>query len=105
MKLGKLNNHIIIVTGLSGAGRTTALKIFEDIGFEAVDNLPVFLLQSIIVCNNAYQRRLLEMVFYMQSPVSPVYIIDDKNDVEQLYNNIIRHPQFYGSGVSAYFPK
>ena len=51
MKLGKLNNHIIIVTGLSGAGRTTALKIFEDIGFEAVDNLPVFLLQSIVESN------------------------------------------------------
>ena len=51
MKLGKLNNHIIIVTGLSGAGRTTALKIFEDIGFEAVDNLPVFLLPSIVESN------------------------------------------------------
>ena len=42
------SNRIVIVTGLSGAGRTTALKIFEDIGFEAVDNLPVFLLPSIL---------------------------------------------------------
>ena len=65
----------------------------------------VFLLRSIIVCKNAYQKHLLEMVFYIQSPVSPVYIISDENDVEQLYNNVIRHPQFYGSGVSAYFPK
>ena len=68
-------------------------------------NNDVFLLQSIIVCKNTYQKRLLEMVFYIQSPVSPVYIIDDENNTEQLYNNIIRHPQFYGSGVSAYFPK
>jgi hypothetical protein len=45
------------------------------------------------------------MVFYIQSPVSPVYIIDDENAVEQLYNNIIRHPEFYSSDVSAYFPK
>ena len=42
------NNKILIVTGLSGAGRTTALKILEDIGFEAIDNLPVFLLPNII---------------------------------------------------------
>ena len=40
------SNRIVIVTGLSGAGRTTALKIFEDIGFEAV--IPVFLLPSIL---------------------------------------------------------
>ena len=48
MKLQKLENKIIIVTGLSGAGRTTALKILEDIGFEAVDNLPFFLLHTIV---------------------------------------------------------
>jgi len=31
---------IVIVTGMSGAGKTTALKIFEDAGFHCVDNLP-----------------------------------------------------------------
>lgn len=38
----------IIVTGLSGAGKSTALKAFEDIGFEAVDNLPVSLLRALL---------------------------------------------------------
>ena len=37
---------ILIVTGLSGAGRSTALKILEDIGFEAIDNLPTHLLKK-----------------------------------------------------------
>ncbi|MCL1843776.1 MAG: RNase adapter RapZ [Defluviitaleaceae bacterium] len=32
--------RIVIVTGMSGAGKTTALKIFEDAGFYCVDNLP-----------------------------------------------------------------
>ena len=32
---------ILLVTGMSGAGRTTALKVLEDLGFEAVDNLPL----------------------------------------------------------------
>ena len=38
---------IIVVTGLSGAGRTSALKILEDLGFEAIDNIPTSLLINI----------------------------------------------------------
>jgi UPF0042 nucleotide-binding protein len=32
--------HFVIVTGMSGAGKTTVLKIFESVGFHCVDNLP-----------------------------------------------------------------
>jgi len=32
--------RIVIVTGMSGAGKTTVLKIFEDVGYHCVDNLP-----------------------------------------------------------------
>ncbi|MGH6959537.1 MAG: RNase adapter RapZ, partial [Dongiaceae bacterium] len=38
---------MLVVTGLSGAGHTTALKILEDLGYEAVDNLPLSLLAGI----------------------------------------------------------
>lgn len=41
-------NKVVIVTGVSGAGKTTALKILEDIGYEAVDNLPCLLLKKIV---------------------------------------------------------
>ena len=37
---------VVLVTGLSGAGRSTALKILEDLGYEAIDNLPLSLLGS-----------------------------------------------------------
>ena len=43
-----MSNQVLIVTGLSGAGRTSALKILEDFGFEAIDNIPFFFLKSII---------------------------------------------------------
>ncbi|MFC4291902.1 RNase adapter RapZ [Sphingorhabdus arenilitoris] len=33
--------HILLVTGLSGAGKTTVLKTLEDLGWEAVDNFPI----------------------------------------------------------------
>ncbi|WP_053233160.1 RNase adapter RapZ [Sandaracinus amylolyticus] len=32
--------HIVVVTGMSGAGRTSALHVLEDVGFFCVDNLP-----------------------------------------------------------------
>ena len=39
---------LIVVTGMSGAGRSTALKAFEDMGYEAVDNLPLSLLPNLV---------------------------------------------------------
>ncbi|MDR2352297.1 MAG: RNase adapter RapZ [Deltaproteobacteria bacterium] len=39
---------IIIVTGLSGSGKTSALKSLEDHGFIAIDNLPVLLLPKLL---------------------------------------------------------
>ena len=35
---------LVIVSGHSGAGRTTVMKALEDLGFYCVDNLPVVLL-------------------------------------------------------------
>jgi UPF0042 nucleotide-binding protein len=32
--------HVVVVTGMSGAGRSTALHVLEDLGFFCVDNLP-----------------------------------------------------------------
>lgn len=40
--------EIVLVTGMSGAGRSTTLKILEDLGFEAVDNLPLSLLPNLV---------------------------------------------------------
>jgi UPF0042 nucleotide-binding protein len=36
----------IILTGMSGAGKSTALKIMEDIGYFCVDNLPIALIEK-----------------------------------------------------------
>jgi UPF0042 nucleotide-binding protein len=40
----KPRKELVIVTGISGAGKASALKAFEDLGFHAVDNLPLELL-------------------------------------------------------------
>ena len=40
--------QILLVTGLSGAGKTTALRVLEDLGWEAIDNFPIRLLERLI---------------------------------------------------------
>lgn len=41
---GTARARILLITGMSGAGRSTSLKHLEDMGYEAVDNLPLSLL-------------------------------------------------------------
>lgn len=53
--------RIVIVTGMSGAGKTTALKMLEDIGFYCVDNLPISLIEKfvdLIKASNAPQENI-----------------------------------------------
>jgi len=42
--LARDQHELVIITGISGAGKLSALKTFEDLGYYAVDNLPVGLL-------------------------------------------------------------
>ena len=43
---------LIIVTGMSGSGKTTALKTLEDLGCEVMDNIPLSLCQGLILEKN-----------------------------------------------------
>ncbi|WP_319546489.1 RNase adapter RapZ [Ruegeria conchae] len=40
--------RVVLVTGPSGAGRSTAIHVLEDLGFEAIDNLPMGLLVRLV---------------------------------------------------------
>lgn len=42
------NLRLVIISGLSGAGKTSALKCFEDLGFFCIDNLPPPLLPRLV---------------------------------------------------------
>jgi len=55
-----LKSTIVIITGLSGSGKTVALRTLEDAGFFCVDNLPIGLIDSFasIVTKNRGIRRI-----------------------------------------------
>jgi UPF0042 nucleotide-binding protein len=44
----KYSIKLIVITGLSGAGKTEALKYFEDAGYYCIDNLPSYLILNLI---------------------------------------------------------
>jgi RNase adapter protein RapZ len=40
--------RVLLITGMSGAGKTSALKALEDLGYEAIDNVPLSLLSHLM---------------------------------------------------------
>jgi UPF0042 nucleotide-binding protein len=48
LKAGPSPKRLLLVTGLSGAGKSTALRTLEDLGWEVVDNLPLSLLEHLL---------------------------------------------------------
>ena len=44
-------SELVIVTGMSGAGKSSALKALEDLNFEAIDNIPLQFLKLIFTNN------------------------------------------------------
>lgn len=53
------DNELVILTGLSGSGKLSALKSFEDIGYYSVDNLPIDLIGPFadLICQSPEIRR------------------------------------------------
>lgn len=43
----KTNKKIVLITGMSGAGKTSAMNILEDMGYFCIDNFPVQLISSL----------------------------------------------------------
>ena len=55
--------HLLVISGLSGAGKSQASKLFEDLGYSCIDNLPPALLDDYLALRHAeparYQRSAL----------------------------------------------
>lgn len=59
------NIRLVVITGLSGSGKSTALKAFEDIGFFCIDNLPATLLPRFLELRDEISREVIKIALVM----------------------------------------
>jgi UPF0042 nucleotide-binding protein len=57
-EISSSKRRIVLLSGMSGAGISTALKVFEDLGYEAVDNLRLGLVPALVDDTATTQRPL-----------------------------------------------
>jgi RNase adapter protein RapZ len=55
--------RLIVVTGVSGSGRASAMRVLEDLGFYCVDNLPVALAPNVVTLATEHDRALTGVAF------------------------------------------
>lgn len=71
-----------IITGLSGSGKTTALRAFEDMGYYAMDNVPGYLIEKFIELNANQEKPIEKMAVVIDFRS---YAVDD-----DLYDSLLR---------------
>lgn len=59
------SNELIIITGMSGAGKSVAVRSFEDLGFYCIDNLPPTLLPTFVNLMKESTKGITRMVAVM----------------------------------------
>jgi RNase adapter protein RapZ len=64
-KTGIKQKNIIIITGCSGSGKTTALDTFEDAGFYCIDNMPVNLVADFLKQDRDNSENIAGWAFVM----------------------------------------
>ena len=67
---------VLLITGLSGAGHTTALKLLEDIGYEAVDNVPLALLSGLTRTGSGLERPMAICIDSRTRDFAPELLIE-----------------------------
>lgn len=73
------NLSIIVITGLSGAGKSHVAKVFEDLGYYTIDNMPLPILDKVV-----------ELFYNIDNGITKVaFVIDSRaKDIELVYKFI-----------------
>ena len=81
MDLGATDHaHVLVVTGMSGAGRSSASKVLEDIGYTVIDNLPPRLLASAAESHDIPERHIHLAVVIDSRGGLPIEELNDAMD-------------------------
>lgn len=76
--------HVAIITGLSGAGKTATSKLFEDLGYHVVDNVPAELLRGLaeLVANDPTRFPRVALVLDVRAGDAPLAFAAAKGALE-----------------------
>ena len=68
--------QLVVISGLSGAGKSQASKLFEDLGYYCVDNLPPELLDGFLALRDADAARYRQVALVLDiragDPAPPI---------------------------------
>ncbi|UDM31821.1 RNase adapter RapZ [Lentilactobacillus laojiaonis] len=80
----KNNNQFVLITGMSGAGKTVAMQSFEDLGYFCVDNMPPTLFPKFKeLIRTEKEIKKIAMVMDLRSQVFYDGIIEIYNDLQK----------------------
>ncbi len=81
--------EVVFITGLSGAGKTTAMKSMEDLGYYCVDNLPPSLINKFIeLCELNTKTHKLAIGVDIRGGIFLSDFMRNINEAKEKYNNI-----------------
>ncbi len=81
--------ELVIVTGVSGAGKSTAIGFMEDIGYYCVDNMPPLLLNTFLeLIESKSERSKIAIVIDIRSTENFDLLAETINQKEQFHYNI-----------------
>jgi len=69
------SQHVVVLSGLSGGGKTAAAKLFEDLGYPVVDNLPGELLPELVQLVATDRRRFSKVAIVLDIRTGDVPVV------------------------------
>nr|WP_269748799.1 RNase adapter RapZ [Lysinibacillus timonensis] len=85
-------HEIVIITGMSGAGKTVAVQSFEDLGYYCIDNLPPALLTTFLALMKESERKITRVAAVMDMRGGEFFdsLIDALDKLEKVDDLITR---------------
>ena len=74
--------RLIVVSGQSGAGKSVALRVLEDLGYYCVDNLPVNLLNDFVESVREINQNVAVSIDIRNLPKEPQLVTDTLEQLE-----------------------
>ena len=80
-------NELIVITGLSGAGKSSAIGFMEDAGYYCIDNMPPALLSTFLeLIDNRSGKKRVAVVIDARSTDDFTYLLNLLNTLEESYD-------------------